>query len=562
MATESVYSKIVRRRHPEYDAMSPHWDFLEATYRGGKEWFKKHIHQYFKEGPKEYTDRIERAYRFNHTREVVDLVNKYLMRKTPERKLENAPESVQQFWLNADGSGMNINELMRMVSQQSSILGCPWIIVDSVPLDVEENASLKDVEETDASAYAYIIKPQQVMDFAYGEDGYLNWILIEEHYRDDEDPFESSGDILPRFRLWTRKEWFLFTPTRASITLNQQTSRAASQAFNQRVGALQLAYEMDGRGMHGLGRVPAIRADNIISAELYTVPAMINDVAYLDKAIANYLSNLDAIIQDQTFSQLAIPAQNIMPGSGEIDDEGVEGVNPEYQRIVDMGTKRIFVYDGENGQQPFYLSPDPRQAQLILSAIQQMINEIYHSVGLAGERTKQDNAKGIDNSSGVAKSKDFERVNSLLLSKADSLERIENQMCELVMLWAGENPEELTDDLVVYPENFDIQGLFDEFDIADQLQKLQAPTLMRVEQMKRVAAKMFEGRGDAFLKKIETEIDGWGEEMIAAKELETESAQAAIDGARNEQVQGQRQSGTKTRQAKRQKESDQATGQK
>jgi hypothetical protein len=36
---------------------------------------------------------------------------------------------------------------------------------------------------------------------------------------------------------------------------------------------------------------------------------LIADIAYLDRAAANYLSNLDAIIQDQTFSQLVIPAE-------------------------------------------------------------------------------------------------------------------------------------------------------------------------------------------------------------------------------------------------------------
>jgi hypothetical protein len=46
--------------------------------------------------------------------------------------------------------------------------------------------------------------------------------------------------------------------------------------------------------------------------------------------------------------------------------------------------------------------------------ISKIINEIYHSVGLAGERTKEDNSQGIDNSSGVAKAYDFERVNALL----------------------------------------------------------------------------------------------------------------------------------------------------
>ncbi|MCF6933136.1 hypothetical protein L4L51_29350, partial [Klebsiella pneumoniae] len=112
------------------------------------------------------------------------------------------------------------------------------------------------------------------------------------------------------------------------------------------------------------------------------------------------------IIQDQTFSQLAIPVQSLLPG-----DEN-------HKKVLEFGTKRVFTYDGENGAQPFYLSPDPKQASMIISTVQQIINEIYHSVGVAGERTKQDNAKGIDNSSGAAKLYDFQRVNSLLINKS------------------------------------------------------------------------------------------------------------------------------------------------
>lgn len=546
MSDGTEYAKLVKRRHPDYTTLKAHWDFLEATYRGGREWFAGNIHRYFKEGDSEFDERVKRAYRFNHSREVVDLVNKYLTRKAPERRIDDAPLCVQQFWENTDRSGMNMNEFMRTVSLKSSIFGCPWVIVDSEP--TPEVVSLAEAEEIEGGCYAYIVPPQQVMDFAYGEDGQLLWILVEEIVRNDIDPFESDGSIYPRYRLWTRTDWMLFSPVRNLVSNTLLTHvNAPSLSINQRVEASALKYELIDSGTHGLGRVPAIRADNIVSDEPYSVPALINDVAYLDKAIANYLSNLDAIIQDQTFSQLAIPAQNLMPG----DDQ--------YDQVLNMGTKRVFVYDGENGQKPFFLSPDPRQAELILSAIQQMINEIYHSVGLAGERTKQDNAKGIDNSSGVAKAKDFERVNSLLLSKADALERVENKIVELVCLWNGEKLPER--ELVVYPESFDVQGLFDEFDIAQQLMTLSAPILYRVEQMKRVGQKVFIGRSEDFVKKLDEAAEEWGEAQEEQRELQQENVAAQGEALRNRAMSGARQSDTKTRQENRRKESDQETGQ-
>jgi hypothetical protein len=155
-----------------------------------------------------------------------------------------------------------------------------------------------------------------------------------------------------------------------------------------------------------------------------------------------------------------------------------------------MSTKRVFLYNGESGVVPGFISPDIKQAELIIDAINKIINEIYHTVGLAGERTKQDNAVGIDNSSGVAKAYDFERVNALLVAKADSLETVENQLARLVALWNGDEAR-MNEDYVSYPDNFDTRGLYDEFDIAARLMLVDAPDTVRRQQMRMVLDKLF-----------------------------------------------------------------------
>lgn len=245
--------------------------------------------------------------------------------------------------------------------------------------------------------------------------------------------------------------------------------------------------------------------------------------------MANYLSNIDAIIQDQTFSQLAMPSQGVSPG----DDA--------YDKMKEMGTKRIFLYDGgESANKPHYLSPDVKQAQVIITTIKTIINEIYHTVGLAGERTKQDNALGIDNSSGVAKAYDFERVNALLAAKADSLEMTENKIVRLVCLWNGEKVQDDDNELVTYPNNFDTRGLYDEFDLAARLMLVDAPDSVRREQMQSVLDKLFPQLPQAKRAEIEKELKDWppqnvvdpladpkslpGDQQAAAKQTNTDSA--------------------------------------
>lgn len=475
---EEQLKTLIARRHPEYDEALPHWTFLAACYKGGRQWFEDNIFRYIKEGDIEYKDRVDRAYRFNHTKEIVDSVDKYLFKAQVNRNETDASDEVAAFWKNATKSGLTIDQFSKQVSRKSSTFGSVWIVVDSSIKIEGENASVADVKKASGKIFSYTVNPDRVLDFAYDDDGELIWVLIREHKRDSDDPFNSSGDIIERYRLWTRNDWLLIELQKAD---GQTDKQATPVVIDQ--------------GRHNLGVVPAFRVDCSISDEEWKAPSLIGDIAYLDKAVANYLSNLDAIIQDQTFSQLAMPAQGLMPG-----EDG-------YDKMLEMGTKRIFLYDGERGGEPKFIAPDPKQANVILGVIAKIINEIYHTVGMAGERTKEDNAVGIDNSSGVAKAFDFERVNSLLVSKAASLERAERKMIALVDMWVGN--KEPDGEVVEYSKSFDVRGLFDEFQVSMQLSLIEAPDTIRREQMKSMIDKLFPMLESKVKSEIESELKGW-----------------------------------------------------
>ncbi|EPX9492464.1 TPA: hypothetical protein ACJX5Y_002260 [Acinetobacter baumannii] len=466
---------LIERRHPKYEALVAHWNFMEETYNGGRKWFSSNIFRYIKEGDKEFKNRIERAYRFNHTREVVDLINKYLFKQATTRNDKDAPQCVIDFWKSATKGNLTINDFVRQVSKKTSLFGRVGIVVDRSRADMEI-VSRQDEVEANLHTYSYIVEPQRLLDYSFDENGELNWILIHEIGRDDEDPFDSSGKPVNRFRLWTKQHWALYEVKEGK--------------------GKKVAVSLVDSSNHDLGEVPVILADNIIGDDQYSAPALIDDIAYLDRATANYLSNLDAIIQDQTFSQLAMPAQNLMPGE------------ESHDKLLEMGTKRVFLYDGEGGSQPFYLSPDVKQADLLMTTINKIIGEIYHTVGLAGERTKQDNAVGIDNSSGVAKAYDFERVNALLTAKADSLETIENKIVRLVAKWNGERIDD-KDSYVSYPDNFDTRGLYDEFDISARLMLIEAPDTVRRTQMEAVIDKLFPQLAKELKEKMLKELKDW-----------------------------------------------------
>lgn len=468
---------LVTRRHPFYESKLGHWTFLEATYEGGRAWFDKNIHRFHREGDREYKERVARAYRFNHTREVVDLVNKYIFKPKIIRKTGDAPESINNFWKEATLSKKDITELMKLAAQRASIFGKSWIVVDSN--STGEVLTRADEKRLGIRPYVYIVSPKDLLDIAFSEDGTTEWALVREYHRDDSTPF-SSGKVYPRYRVWMKSFWALIEEQRDS---------------KGEVAGYRIA---DGRNTT-IGEVPIVPVDHLIDENEYTGSSLIDDVAYLDRSVANYLSNLDEIIQDQTFSQLIIPYQAMMPTDDEDEDDA--------SAVVKMGTKRIFTFDGQANVAPQFISPDPAQASLILKVIEKVISEIYHSTGLAGERTKQDNSMGIDNSSGVAKAFDFERMNAMLASKANALQQAENKVVRLVAKFVGESLEEPEKPWVQYPETFDVRSLYDEFEIAQRLALVSAPTKVRRQQMKQVAEKLFPNLKSADLEKVMEEIE-------------------------------------------------------
>lgn len=498
----TVAREFYDRRHPMYNALISHWLFVFSSYKGGRLWFDENVFRYMKEGDKEFADRIKRAYRFNHTREVIDLVQKYLFKAKIGRRVDNAPDALQRFWRRSTRSGLNIDQFMKIASTQASLGGRIAVVIDNNrPASVEtvdgekRPLSKKEEEEGGFRSYAYTVMPWNILDYAWDEDGdgELLWIKLREFIRDDADPLNSSGNTEERVRLWTRKEWILYQ--------EKEQTQEKRQGRRVTTETERVIVEIE-RGTHDLNFVPVKLFDHVISGDPYEAPGMADDIAYLDRAVANYLSNLDAIIQDQTFSQLAIPAQSIT----QADDQ--------FSKIIDMGTKRIFTYDGGSGStaKPEYLSPDPKQAGVIVDVINKIINEIYHTVGLAGERTKQDNSVGIDNSSGVAKAYDFERVNSLLLSKAQSAEHLENWVVKTIHAWEGEEYDEnAVDQFVTYPTTFDVARLGDELSTAEALGKINAPIEIKRQQMHSIVDKLFPQISTELRTKLRNAVDSWSE---------------------------------------------------
>lgn len=498
-ATNDELLKLVDRRHPQYAEMKDHWTFLEETYRGGREWFERNLWKYRKEGAGEFRDRKKRAYRYPHTREVVNLVNKYVLKGDIVRSTE-APDELKRFWKSATLMRRPVATLMDTISRKASTFGRIYIVVDNnFPAGIATKA---EQAASRGRVYSYVISPLDALDFAFDEDGKLSWFLNSEVHRDDASPL-TGGDTTVRYRLWAPDFWATI-----EVSGGQGQTRKAFIAKS---------------GENELGEIPIIIHDHNPSEELYSSPALIEDTAYLDRAAANYLSCLDAIIQDQTFSQLVIPHQGLLEDGNE-----ETGKPSTVKQLIAMGTKRVFAYNAEGGAAPSFISPDVKQADLIMAAISKIIDEIYHSIGMAGERTKQDNSVGIDNSSGVAKAYDFERLNAMLVAKALGLALAENEISRLVMGWNGTRKAvEDAEEYVSYPATFDVRNLADEMDNSQKLAVMGAPTELRRLQMKKLVEKMYPQLPAADREKIVEDIEDTWLELVPTTMVEEGARPAA-----------------------------------
>lgn len=483
--SEKQIKDLVARRHPEYASSIEHWKFCSLSYEGGKGYVcKDNLFRFYKEGDKEFTDRLKRTYRANHTRRVVETVNEFLFRQLPQRD-SSTPETLKSFWDRVTRDGLPINSFMGEIDKQLSVYGIVYVVVDrpAAPDDPLNSRRL-------ALPYCYITPPTHMLDAGYNDDGEMVWCLIAEDYRDDADPLASTGKQYIRFRLWTDSEWYLFGP---------------DDPVNKPEKFVLLDH-----GEHSLGIVPVIKVTSE-NGRRYSSTSLISDVVYMDRALMNYGALLDEILYEQTFSQLTMPAESVLPGSKEQD------------QMIAAAKNRIFLYAATAASaKPEFISPDASQAQLIISWMTHLMKQIYAVTGTDYEGNSQASSKGKEYSSGVVRSLDRASIENTLKRRAVILESTENKLAELVMLWMGEDTD-IDENWVRYPDHFDTRSLKTDLDVGQALYDMTAPVMVLRQHFKYLVEKLFPRLKPDELDEIKDEIDEW-EPMFAteAKQAEDE----------------------------------------
>ena len=487
--SKTQVANIISRSHPRYHFWANQWKFFQMSYVGGKEYIDNYLFKYFKEGEQEYTDRKERAYRENHTKRVVDLINTYLFKQDATRKTSNT--LAQSFIDNFDGKKRHASLFMKTASIWASVFGRVYIVIDKKTLPEGEKTGTQ-ADNLKTIPYCYIVFPHNIKDIAFDEVGRVKWALIEEAIRNDDDPFTADQTVKTQFRLWQVGKWTLYDNAGTSIA----------------------------EGDTGLDVVPIIPLDNEEQEEI-AGQSLISDVANIDRAIFNNWSRLDTIVCDQTFSQLIFPIEGLP-----IDIAGDDELRGQFLKLA---TNRIVLYSAQAQAAPAFISPDATQAQFILDMIQTQIKQLFAVLGLQNETGTETNLQ-----SGVAKAYDFDKVNKLLNSKSGNLQQAETYIYEVLSKWLGGVALNVD---VTYPTEFDVRALIDDIAVAERLAMLDVSKTFTKEINKLLVLKALPEVNEAVHRQIFAEIDAKAEDeekVLDGEVFDFDKKKKAKDGGEDE----------------------------
>lgn len=446
MAAKKKKQGLQDRTHPLYTKYLNDWLFYAESAQGGSDYYENDENLFthrLEDQAGDYQDRLDRVYYLNYSSLVcaiyADYIFKEIVRRPPDPKLDG--------WrVNTDGRGTDIDTFMNHVSYLSSVYGQCHVIVDSpYAADINVPLHVYKAEQERFNPYSVIVTPEDLRDWSVDEFGNYNWVLIRSRGYGDANPYAARKDDTT-FRLITRDKWEVYDSKGRKIR----------------------------SGENPLGEVYMITCYNSDTNMDVIGDSLIKDISRINRIIYNWCSNIDEMIERQTFSQLVMPEDP----QAQLDEKD-EGGDP--LRVI--GTSQIFTFPSTSGHPPAFISPDRQQIDAIWKMIQQHIDKIYE---LAGLGTVGSQSKFLSQRSGISQAYQFLSINSSLARKAKKLEHAENDIEKLVLKW--QNQEEQAEP-VEYPTQFDTLSLQETMDSTFSIVGQNFSTTLNIELLKALAKK-------------------------------------------------------------------------
>ena len=385
---------IFRRSHSDYRSNRAVWERSRAAYAGGSDYIRTALIRHISEIDLEFAERIRRAYYFNYPRRIAQLITQYIFATEPQRLNAN-PDLLEDF----SRSGARTNEVMRQFSTLINIYGKAALLVE-MPF-FEGEIDFERCRKERIRPYARALSPLEAVDYAYGSDGKLDWLLVEEEHLHKSDPFSPEYKIRRR-KLFTRDEFMIFERS----SLNSPVRCVLHQ-------------------QHSLGIVPAIIAGDVDGTAIGG-GHYFEDIVRISDAILNNESEAQMNMIKQMFGLLVI-SDSFARSSTPVSIPDSSGKPQKFSHVI-ARSAAIWESPEEKGISR-YISPGGADTRCIREENLALKKELFDLVGMAAQNENR------QLSSAESKAWDHHHVSQFLSAKAELMEQCENAVWNIMRLY-------------------------------------------------------------------------------------------------------------------------------
>ncbi|MDD3885514.1 MAG: hypothetical protein PHI35_01435 [Victivallaceae bacterium] len=392
---EKDLSYLFRRIHPVFRRNRDIWEHSAAAYAGGEEYLRRALVRHVSEVELEFAERMRRAYYFNYPRKLARLITQCILAAEPQRDGAD-PELVEDF----SRTGLRADEVMRQVSTLLNVFGSVAMTIDMPFFEGEVDCERRRREKLRPAVR--VVSPLAVPDWAYGSDGELDWIIIDEKTLVDRGPYLAPAQTMRR-RLLTRTESLLFEaePDSASVRLISGCR-------------------------HDLGLVPAVL---VTEADGFAIGGghYFEDVVRISDAMLNNESEAQMNVVKQMFGLLVISESFARAARPVAAPESCGGENAKFSHVL-ARSAALWETPEERGISR-YISPSGADTAAIRAENDALKRELFDVVGMS-LMTRSRDAQTAE-----AKAWDYHQVKQFLSCRADLLEQTELRVWRIMSLF-------------------------------------------------------------------------------------------------------------------------------
>jgi hypothetical protein len=463
--------KILETTHPHFDEFHLRWGDWYNWYAGQN--IQNYLDRHHREKIENYRKRQARAYYYNYTGSIVDLISSFVYTKNVTRSFFKQDEQLaeqehiekNEFWADCDLRKSTIDEFMEKIHTFAKIWGFIDVVTD-MPRTTYEITNEQERLDAQIRPYLYYILPMNAINWEFDDKGEFLWYRWKEKMDKQYNPFGSRPKAsIHHYWTWTRDAWYKHEVVR--------------------VGGRKPEARLLDAGQHSLGVVPVTRffgKRDMLDTQLGQ--SFVEPIGKINVDIANSVSLLTEEIRSKVFNIL------VMEDPNQMNDNEAAGSVP-----VEIGNNNALLWAGTNP--PYYLAPASDPGRFIVEWVEKSTDTIYKLATLWTD-------SGIRESRpGVSYSYEFNRTNTMLADTAQLMEEGEIKVHMLYCKWLGEEWLGSID----YPDNYDVEVFEQELERATDAKKaIRSPTFAR-EVEKSLARKALKKSTTDILEQVMQEID-------------------------------------------------------